>query len=232
MKMTSTLIAAGLLAGTFSVAQAGPMSVFDLKTDDGSAQLFTDTENEGDFYDRGASFASLTDTDGDSDSAGAFLLFEFAGYANLNDFGIYNPNDISQTLQVFDGTDSTETNENSQVRFDLTAGTAATRYGTANIGTTFGFYLQRNQNIFYSDASMNTGGTDMTRIFDVSESWNSQFHTSSLIVAFEDLIAGDFDYNDLVVGISDVRAVPEPGTLALVGLGLLGLGMARRRKSA
>jgi hypothetical protein len=72
----------------------------------------------------------------------------------------------------------------------------------------------------------------MTRIFDVTASQNTAFYGSSLIVGFEDLIDGDFDYNDLIVGISDVKAVPEPGTLALFGLGLLGFGMTRRSKSA
>ncbi|MCZ4284989.1 MAG: PEP-CTERM sorting domain-containing protein [Marinobacter sp.] len=227
MKMTSKLIAAAMLVGTFSVAQAAPMDVFDLKTD-GGADVFTDTLGEGAFYDNGASFAKLNDVDGNQDSAGAFLLFEFAGFANINNFGIYNLSDTNETLQVFSGS---EGSGGRQVEFDLDAGTASTHFGTANIGSTFGFYLQRGNTTFYSDASLN-GGVDMTRIFDVTGSQNSSFFGSSLIVAFEDLIDGDFDYNDLIVGISDVQAVPEPGTLALFGLGLLGLGMTRRRKSA
>ncbi|MBW3225641.1 MULTISPECIES: PEP-CTERM sorting domain-containing protein [Marinobacter] len=230
MKMISKLISAGMLAGACAFAHAGPVDIFDLKADNGSA-IFNDTSGDGPIYDTGLSYAQLTDTDGDSDSAGAFLLFEFAGFANINSFGIYDINNTGEALQVFEGGDTSNVNENSRVDFDLEAGTAKTRFGTADIGSTFGFYLQRGSTKFYSDAALN-GGIDMTRIFDVSKSFNSAFSNSSLIIAFEDLLNGDFDYNDLVVGISDVKAVSEPGTLALFGLGMLGLGMARRRKSA
>jgi len=50
------------------------------------------------------------------------------------------------------------------------------------------------------------------------------------IVLFDDSGAGpDDDADDHIIGI---RAVPEPSIIALFGLGLLGLGFARRSKKA
>lgn len=188
------------------------------------------------YQDSGYSAAQLSDTDGSYDDATAFLFFELAGFRDSNSFGIYgygvNPGGdilLGETLEVFNGKASPITS--ATLAFDLSAGTVKHKgtNTTRNIGDTFGFYLTTPQSTYYSHSLSNPDGFDHLLMFDTSDNSVGALLGSDLVLAWEDLFeGGDRDYNDMVVGITDVRPVPEPSALALVGLGLIVL-MARTR---
>ena len=58
----------------------------------------------------------------------------------------------------------------------------------------------------------------------------ANWEPNTTLVSFEDLFNGPFDFNDLSFSFTNtVSSVPEPATLALFGLGLLGLASAKRK---
>ena len=185
--------------------------------------------------DTGDEMFALTDTSGVSDDASAFLLLELAGNANFNSFGIYGVGGTS--LEIFSGTESAITS--ATLLWDIGTDTV-TLAGTASSAiideAIFGFYLDtRSDGRLFSQDSLNNQD-DLMLVFEVGGLGYSELFGSNLILAFEDTLGGDLDYNDFVVGISDIapvgdittRTVPEPTLPLLLGIGLVGMGFIRK----
>lgn len=94
----------------------------------------------------------------------------------------------------------------------------------------FTFFLDTNQgNQWFSDDSLNKDNLDHMLAFQKNDGSNR------FILFWDDQNGGgDRDFNDFVARVNFVSPVQvsEPGSLALLGLGLVGLGFARRKQNA
>jgi hypothetical protein len=183
------------------------------------------------------------------------LVFEFAGNANSNAFGIYDRTEASCTaatfascrrLTIFSGAASSGAaaalQEDAPGEFSLLGGPSA-QFGSSD----FGYFLSGAGGTFFSESALNEFGTDHLVAYagqgqamrwpytSTARTWG----TGEILLAWEDLPAtraggqpGDWDYNDMLVMVNSVHSVPEPATLGLLGLGLLGTAALRRRRVA
>lgn len=184
--------------------------------------------------DTGEEIFTLTDTSIFQNDATAFLFLENAGFRDLNSFGIVGL-DLTK-LELFSGTKTPLTS--ATLVWDVLTNTVTNQ--TTSMSATideqlFGFYLTSgNGNTYYSISDLNPGNVDMMLSFDIGLSGYPGLLGSDFVLAWEDVSGGDNDYNDMVIGISDITGteveVSEPTALALMLVGLIGITRWRAQK--
>jgi len=177
------------------------------------------------------------------------LLFEIAGNAGVNSFGIYNPSKPSQTFQIFSGPDGAgapaSLSYDGAGNYSLLSGSGTTSTTFTNNSGVFGYYLNTPTGFFYSDPALNNSadeagnpysngmhhmvafqGGGQTFCRDTAKTVCGPLLNDDYLLAWEDqaFLKSDLDYNDFVVLVESVKAVPEPGVLGMFGLGVLLLG--------
>lgn len=184
-------------------------------------------------------------------TASTTILIELAGNASSNTFGVYDLNDPSRRLSIFEGNDAVDSFANLRLA-RLTNGSWRVSVRELNnaddpsgwtamtIATSaFGFYLgTATQGTFFSGTALNADGQD--HLFAYAGTGTEfiggplageVFALQDYILAWEDLLGGgDRDYQDFVAVVQDVTPVPLPTAVWLFASGLIGLvGVARRR---
>lgn len=181
-------------------------------------------------------------------SIAGFVMSDFNTAYAYNAFGIYSMSDPTKAVTLFSGssvksvsvffnTDINGDYENDSIYVDPLG--SGNETAISGFGDSFGFFIVGG-GMYYSDPDLNANDPNYYTRNDYMVMYQGDgkstikgdtFLTNEWLV-----FAEGYNYStcftDAVVLIESIKPIPEPATLALLGGGLIALGIVRRRKAA
>lgn len=239
-----SIIVSALTVSASALAEATLQEVLDEITVNGnsSVNVATDAIQGDQYWTSGGSGASI-----------ATFIVEITSGVSNQVFGIYDRADSDNRVTIFNGAATGGVSVGNSSSFGNASAAQQTIQflgdGTINVGSmfsgitstgnfsnhSFGFFLTTGSNTFFSDETLN-GGVDrfvalqgQGDTIQIPPYAAGVWGQNEFILGWED--GSDFDFQDMVVMVESIAPVSAPATLALFGLGLVGLGIARRKQA-